>query len=58
MYTRRFKPKNIYKYQADSRKAGEHTHINKLKEKQYLKELKKLIEEEINVRQDSIENLE
>lgn len=43
-----FKPKNIYKYHATSRKAGGHTHINKLKEKQDLKEIKKLIKEEIN----------
>lgn len=32
---------------ATSRKAGGHTHINKLKEKQYRKEVDKLIKEEL-----------
>lgn len=40
-----FKPKNIYKFHATSRRAGGHTHINKLKEKQELKEVKEMIDE-------------
>jgi hypothetical protein len=48
MFRKPFKPKNPYKLQATSRKAGGHSHVSKLKEKQYLREVKQMVEEEIN----------
>lgn len=47
MYRKQFKPKNIYKFHATSRKAGRHVSFNKLKQDQLNKEIQKLIKEEL-----------
>lgn len=48
MFRKQYKPKNPYKLQATSRRAGGHTPVKYLKEKQREKEIKQIIKEELN----------